>query len=152
MSFAVIGLDHVQLAMPRGGEALAETFYLGLLGMTRVPKPEHMASRGGCWFVSGSVALHLGVEDEFRAATKAHPALLIRNLAGLSSALAAAGIEVRQNPDQPPGAGCYVDDPFGNRIELIDAEIIDAGITDAKIIEAKIIDANRAGGGSATRG
>src|ERR1700734_1414805 len=112
MSFAVIGLDHVQLAMPKGGEAAAETFYSGLLGLPRVPKPEPMASRGGCWFVSGSVALHLGVEDAFRAAKKAHPALLIRNLAALASALAEAGVEVRPNPDHPPGAGCYVDDPF----------------------------------------
>lgn len=129
MGFAVIGLDHVQLAMPRGGEAAAETFYSGLLGLARVPKPEPMASRGGCWFGSGSVALHLGVEDEFRAARKAHPALLVRNLGGLTTLMAEAAIEVRPNPDQPPGTGCYVDDPFGNRIELIDADWAGAGST-----------------------
>jgi catechol 2,3-dioxygenase-like lactoylglutathione lyase family enzyme len=122
MGFGVIGLDHVQLAMPRGGESAAEAFYAGLLGLTRLPKPEPQASRGGCWFASGSVALHLGVEDDFRPAKKAHPALLIQNLAGLVAALAQAAIAVRPDPDRPPGQGCYVDDPFGNRLELIDAD------------------------------
>jgi catechol 2,3-dioxygenase-like lactoylglutathione lyase family enzyme len=121
MSFAVIGLDHVQLAMPPGGEAAAEAFYSGLLRFTRIPKPEPMASRGGCWFSAGPVALHLGVEEDFRAAGKAHPALVVRNLDALTDLMAEAGIQVRPNPDQPPGTGCYVDDPFGNRIELIDA-------------------------------
>ena len=127
MSFAVIGLDHVQLAMPRGGEAVAEAFYAGLLGLTRIPKPEPQASRGGCWFASGPVAVHLGVEDEFRPAKKAHPALLVRNLAGLTAALARAAVAVSPNPDLAPGGGCYVDDPFGNRLELIDAGVGDAG-------------------------
>lgn len=121
MSFAVIGLDHVQLAMPRGGETTAEAFYAGLLGLTRLPKPEPQASRGGCWFVSGPVALHLGVEDDFRPAKKAHPALLIENLGGLAAALTKAAFAVTPNPDRPPGEGCYVDDPFGNRLELIEA-------------------------------
>ena len=119
--FKIIGLDHVQLAMPEGRESEAESFYCGLLGFVRVPKPEPMASRGGCWFASGPVSLHLGVEAEFRAAKKAHPALVVRDLAALVSRAQAQGTEVRANPDQPPGAGCYVDDPFGNRIELIDA-------------------------------
>ncbi len=121
MTFEVVGLDHTQLAMPAGQEAVAEAFYVGLLGFTRHPKPEPMASRGGCWFSSGSAVVHLGVDPDFRPAKKAHPALLVRNLAGLSRSLMAAGVEVRPNPDQPEGAGSYVDDPFGNRIELIDA-------------------------------
>jgi len=121
MTFQIVGLDHVQLAMPPGREAEAESFYTGLLGFVRLPKPEPMASRGGCWFASGSVALHLGVEADFRPARKAHPALVVRDLADLATALEAAGITVSPNQDQPPGAGCYVDDPFGNRIELIDA-------------------------------
>jgi len=121
MGFTVIGLDHVQLAMPPGREAEAETFYAGLLGFVRIPKPEPMAGRGGAWFASGPVALHLGVEADFRPARKAHPALVVRDLAGLVTAAEAAGIEVRANPDQPEGAGYYIDDPFGNRIELIEA-------------------------------
>jgi len=111
----------VQLAMPPGGEATAEAFYGAFLGFSRIPKPEPMASRGGCWFTAGPVALHLGVEADFLPARKAHPALVVRNLDALVSRAEAEGIDVRANPDQPPGAGCYVDDPFGNRIELIDA-------------------------------
>ena len=141
MSFAVIGLDHVQLAMPRGGEAVAEAFYSGLLGLTRLPKPEPQASRGGCWFASGCLALHLGVEDDFRPAKKAHPALLIRNLAGLTSALAKAGIMVSPNPDLAVGEGYYLEDPFGNRLELI-------GVAETGVAEAG---AGEAGAGSSTK-
>jgi catechol 2,3-dioxygenase-like lactoylglutathione lyase family enzyme len=119
MGYEIIALDHVQLAMPAGGEEAAEAFYAGLLGFTRRPKPEPMASRGGCWFAQGAVTVHLGVEAEFRPAKKAHPALVVRDLPALEAALAAAGVAVRPNPDQPTGAGSYVDDPFGNRIELI---------------------------------
>jgi catechol 2,3-dioxygenase-like lactoylglutathione lyase family enzyme len=115
----IIGLDHVQLAMPPGREGDAEAFYVGRLGFTRRPKPEPMASRGGCWFTSGTAAVHLGVEQDFRPAKKAHPALLVSDLPALAADLAAHGVEVRPNPDQPEGAGCYVDDPFGNRIELV---------------------------------
>jgi catechol 2,3-dioxygenase-like lactoylglutathione lyase family enzyme len=119
VSFEITGLDHVQLAMPAGREDEAEAFYAGLLGFTRLPKPEPMASRGGCWFISGAATVHLGVEEDFRPARKAHPALIVRDLPGLEAALAEAGVSVRPNPDQPAGAGSYVDDPFGNRIELI---------------------------------
>ena len=122
MDFAIVGLDHVQLAMPAGGESAAETFYAGVLGFNAVPKPEPMASRGGCWFETGTTSVHLGVDPDFRPAKKAHPALVVHHLGALVAALRAAGIEVRPNPDRPAGAGCYVDDPFGNRIELIDAD------------------------------
>ena len=122
MGFEIVRLDHVQLAMPPGGEAAAEGFYVGLLGLTRKPKPEPMASRGGCWFESGRVALHLGVEVDFRPARKAHPALAVRDLPALEAALRSAGVEVRANPDAAPGRGSYVDDPFGNRIELVAAD------------------------------
>ncbi len=121
MNYQIIGLDHVQLAMPPGREAEAEAFYAGLLGFARLAKPEPMAQRGGCWFSSGTAAVHLGVEADFRPARKAHPALVARNLAGLVERLRAEGVAVRPNPDRPEGAGCYVDDPFGNRIEIIDA-------------------------------
>jgi catechol 2,3-dioxygenase-like lactoylglutathione lyase family enzyme len=122
MSFEIVRLDHVQLAMPPGREAEAEAFYGGVLGMSRLPKPEPMASRGGCWFANGQVALHLGVEEDFRPARKAHPALVVRDLPALQAVLRAAGVEVRPNPDADPGAGAYVDDPFGNRIELVAEE------------------------------
>jgi catechol 2,3-dioxygenase-like lactoylglutathione lyase family enzyme len=119
MGFEIVGLDHVQLAMPTGREAEAEAFYSGLLGLARQPKPEPLASRGGCWFGDGPVRVHLGVEADFRPARKAHPALVVRDLQGLAAVLGAAGVEVRPNPDRPEGEGAYVDDPFGNRIELI---------------------------------
>jgi catechol 2,3-dioxygenase-like lactoylglutathione lyase family enzyme len=119
MGFEIVRLDHVQLAMPPGREGEAEAFYSGLLGLVRVPKPEPMAARGGCWFGTGAVAIHLGVEEDFRPARKAHPALMVRDLPALEAALRAAGVEVRPNPDALPGAGAYVDDPFGNRIELV---------------------------------
>jgi catechol-2,3-dioxygenase len=122
VGFQVIGLDHVQLAMPKGRESEAEAFYSGLLAFSRLPKPEPLAGRGGCWFAVGAVALHLGVEADFRPAQRAHPALIVQNLSQLIAVLTEAAIEVRPNPDHPAGAGWYVDDPFGNRIELIDAE------------------------------
>jgi catechol 2,3-dioxygenase-like lactoylglutathione lyase family enzyme len=121
VNFEIIALDHVQLAMPAGREDEAESFYRGILGFTRLPKPEPMASRGGCWFARGDVAIHLGVEADFRAATKAHPALVVRGLAALTDGLSAAGVSWRPNPDRPEGDGCYVDDPFGNRLELLAA-------------------------------
>jgi catechol 2,3-dioxygenase-like lactoylglutathione lyase family enzyme len=119
VTFEIVRLDHVQLAMPPGGESEAETFYSGLLGFERLPKPPALAARGGCWFAHGPVALHLGVEQDFRPARKAHPALVVDDLAALESALLAAGVEVRPNAERPPGTGAYVDDPFGNRLEFM---------------------------------
>jgi catechol 2,3-dioxygenase-like lactoylglutathione lyase family enzyme len=119
MGYEIVRLDHVQLAMPAGREAEAESFYSGLLGLVRLPKPEPLAARGGCWFGGGAVAVHLGVEEDFRPARKAHPALVVRDLPALEAALRAAGVEVRPNPDAVPSGGSYVDDPFGNRIELV---------------------------------
>jgi catechol 2,3-dioxygenase-like lactoylglutathione lyase family enzyme len=117
----LLALDHVQLAMPAGGEDRAEAFYAGLLGLVRQQKPDPLAARGGCWFSNGSVALHLGVDPEFRPARKAHPALVVEDLDALVDQLAAAGVAVRPDESLPGLQHCYVDDPFGNRIELIDA-------------------------------
>jgi catechol 2,3-dioxygenase-like lactoylglutathione lyase family enzyme len=116
----VYGIDHVQLAMPTGGEALAREFYGKLLGLAEIPKPASLASRGGAWFQCGSIQLHLGVESEFRPARKAHPAVLVQRLSGLVDALTRAGYEV--NIESGPTAGvdrAFTADPFGNRIELV---------------------------------
>ena len=114
---AVVALDHVQLAMPPGGEDAARGFYAGLLGIPERAKPAHLAARGGCWFEQGAVRVHLGVEAAFRPARKAHPGLLVEDLAALVTRLEAAGVAARwEGPGQ-----CYVDDPFGNRIELVAA-------------------------------
>jgi catechol 2,3-dioxygenase-like lactoylglutathione lyase family enzyme len=118
----LIGIDHVQLAMPGGEEERAEAFYAGMLGLTRVPKPEPLASRGGCWFQGPGVEVHLGVEDPFAPARKAHPAFLVRDYEELLSALRSAGTEVRPDTALPGVRRCHVDDPFGNRLELIAAD------------------------------
>lgn len=120
MPFRLLRVDHVQLAMPPGAEDEAERFYAGLLGLERRPKPEPLASRGGCWFSNGSVVLHLGVEQDFRPARKAHPALVVEDLDALTAILAAAGVEVRLDTELPDLHRCFVDDPFGNRIELVE--------------------------------
>jgi catechol 2,3-dioxygenase-like lactoylglutathione lyase family enzyme len=117
----VYGIDHVQLAIPAGGEPLARRFYGELLGLAEIPKPPNLATRGGAWFRCGSLQLHLGVEPEFRPAKKAHPALLVRDLANLLKTLAAAGCEVKYDSEFVQGfARAFTSDPFGNRIELIE--------------------------------
>jgi catechol 2,3-dioxygenase-like lactoylglutathione lyase family enzyme len=118
----VVGLDHVQLAMPPGREDEAEAFYSGLLGIPRVPKPPVLAARGGCWFEDPPLRLHLGVEADFRPARKAHPALAVVGLNRLAARLRAAGLEVRPGDGVEGQEQCYVDDPFGNRIELIERD------------------------------
>ena len=116
----LLRIDHVQLAMPPGGEALAEGFYSGVLGLPRVPKPPRLAARGGCWFESDTVKIHLGVDKDFRPATKAHPALLVEDLPQIVERLRAGGYRL---VDDEPLAGydrIYAYDPFGNRIELME--------------------------------
>lgn len=118
---SVLALDHVQLAMPPGGEAEARAFYAGLLGMRETPKPPALAGRGGCWFEAGAAKLHLGVEEPFVPARKAHPALVVTDLAGLCVRLAAAGAQVREDAPLDGRERRHVSDPFGNRIELMQA-------------------------------
>ena len=119
MTMRVIGIDHVQLAMPAGGEDAAREFYARLLGIPEVPKPPALAKRGGAWFESGDLKVHLGVDPDFRPARKAHPGLLVRELVVLVRKLRAAGYEVEEvlAHDQ---LRAYVDDPFGNRLELVE--------------------------------
>lgn len=116
----IIGIDHVQLAMPAGREHVAREFYEGLLGIPEVPKPPALANRGGAWFESGPVKIHVGVESEFRAAKKAHPALLVRDLRELVQRLCDAGVKVIRDESLTGYNRVYVDDPFGNRVELLE--------------------------------
>lgn len=118
----IVGIDHVQLAMPPGqdAEAAAHRFYAELLGIPRVPKPATLATRGGCWFERPPLRVHLGVEADFRPARKAHPALGVAGLAELVMRLQAGGVEVREDSSIEGAMQAYVDDPFGNRIELIE--------------------------------
>jgi catechol 2,3-dioxygenase-like lactoylglutathione lyase family enzyme len=116
----VDAIDHVQLAMPVGEEASAAAFYEGVLGIPQVPKPPHLAARGGCWFEQPGLKIHLGVEADFRPARKAHPALLVSGLAELVDRLLVAGVVVASDEPLEGYDRVYVDDPFGNRIELME--------------------------------
>jgi catechol 2,3-dioxygenase-like lactoylglutathione lyase family enzyme len=113
--------------MPRGEEALARLFYAGLLGLTEVSKPRELGTRGGCWFVGQGVAVHLGAARHFRAATRAHPAFLVADIDQARRALESAGMTVDEDDSGLPARRFYVTDPFGNRIEVIDAA--DGGFT-----------------------
>lgn len=115
----IVGLDHVQLAMPAGGEQAARAFYAGVLRMMEVPKPAPLAARGGCWFESLGTALHLGIEESFAPARKAHPALLARDLDAAARALEASGAPVTHDDSIDGLRRIYTEDPFGNRLELI---------------------------------
>jgi catechol 2,3-dioxygenase-like lactoylglutathione lyase family enzyme len=114
----VTGIDHVQIAAPLGCEEAARAFYGGLLGLAELPKPEPLASRGGCWFKAGALELHVGVEEPFTPARKAHPGFVVDDLEALRTELAGKGIAVRDDTDLPGVVRFYADDPFGNRLEF----------------------------------
>jgi catechol 2,3-dioxygenase-like lactoylglutathione lyase family enzyme len=115
----IIGLDHLQLAMPRGREAEARAFYGGILGLAELTKPPNLAARGGVWFALGRLQLHLGVEEEFRPARKAHPAFLVRDLTGLRERLVRQGFAPYEDEPLAGYERFYVADPFGNRLEFL---------------------------------
>ena len=117
----VVGLDHVQLAIPPGGEPAARRFYGELLGFAEVPKPEAMRGRGGLWFQAGPIGIHLGIEPDMRPSVKAHPALLVTALDTWKSSLLAAGFTWTEADDLPGVRRGHTKDPFGNRIELIES-------------------------------
>jgi catechol 2,3-dioxygenase-like lactoylglutathione lyase family enzyme len=117
--FAVEAVDHVQLALPPGGEDAARAFYAGVLGMTEKPKPTALAGRGGCWFVAGGVELHLGVEENFAPARKAHPGLRVTGLDTLAARLTARSAPVTWDHGVPGRRRFHSEDPFGNRLEFL---------------------------------
>jgi hypothetical protein len=108
--------------MPAGGEDLARKFYAGILGIAESPKPPHLAKRGGCWFERGDLKLHLGVEADFRPARKAHVALLVTELPALQETFRTLGYPQKEDEPLDGYHRIYVDDPFGNRIELMEAK------------------------------
>ena len=117
----ILSIEHIQIAMPVGEEEKAREFYINLLGFSEIPKPPELAKRGGAWFQSAKVQLHLGVEAGFKPARKAHPAFLVDDLDSLITSVQAAGYET--DTSQPPLDGykrAHVFDPFGNRIELME--------------------------------
>lgn len=124
MSITYRGIDHVQLAAPKGCEAVARAFYTGVMGLPELPKPPSMAARGGCWFACGAQQIHIGVEADFRPAKKAHPALIVADRASyeaLSARVAASGAAFKRDAEME-GAGVsrfFTEDPWGNRIEVV---------------------------------
>lgn len=116
--FGVAGLHHVQVSCPAGSEARLREFYVGVLGMTEVPKPPVLAARGGAWFRSGAAELHCGVEADFRPARKAHPCLLVSDVDAAAEAVRQAGGEVRWDDNITGVRRFHTDDAVGNRVEL----------------------------------
>jgi catechol 2,3-dioxygenase-like lactoylglutathione lyase family enzyme len=114
-------LDHVQIAVPPGGEAQARAFYGRLLGLAEIPKPETMRASGGVWFALAGTELHIGIEEPFAPAGKAHPALSVAPavLDELAERLHAAGSPVKWDERLPGARRFYTEDPFGNRLELV---------------------------------
>lgn len=118
----VVGLDHVQVAAPirPGVEDEARAFYGELLDLLEIEKPDVLKANGGVWFSLGQGELHVGLEEQFQPARKAHPALLVSNLAAIRGRLEDAGVQIAEAEAIPRVERCYVYDPFGNRIELIE--------------------------------
>ncbi|MGW3148943.1 glyoxalase [Streptomyces sp. NPDC001177] len=113
-------VDHVQLAAPPGSEDLLRAYYVDVLGMTELPKPPVLAARGGCWFEAGSVQLHLGIEQDFRPARKAHPGLRVTDIEAYAARLAAGAAPVIWDDNLPGHRRFYSEDPVGNRLEFLE--------------------------------
>lgn len=114
-----MGLHHVQLAIPPGGEGECRRFYIDALGMTEVAKPPVLAARGGLWVRADDLEIHLGVEAEFRPARKAHPGVKVADLDALADRLTNHGVEVTWDDELPGHRRFYAHDPLGNRLEFL---------------------------------
>jgi len=116
-----IALDHIQIAMPQGGETAARRFFGQLLAMTEIAKPDALAGRGGLWFVlDDGIGFHLGVEADFRPANKAHAGLRLATFETVLARLEQAEVAVERGLDTFGRRRAYLNEPFGNRLELID--------------------------------
>ena len=114
------GLHHLQLTMPAGSEDQARAFWVGILGFVELRKPPELAARGGLWVRADTLELHLGVEQDFRPARKAHPGIRVAGLDGLARQLQAHGVEVTWEGAFPGHRRFYAADPFGNRLEFLE--------------------------------
>ncbi|MEH6889596.1 VOC family protein [Bacillus sp. JJ864] len=120
MMFKIQGIDHVQLAAPEGCEEKARAFYGDILGLEEIPKPAELRKRGGCWFLCGSQELHIGVEQNFSPAKKAHPAFYVQHIGNLQENVTQKGVSVTVDTARPDVTRFYIVDPFGNRIEFME--------------------------------
>jgi catechol 2,3-dioxygenase-like lactoylglutathione lyase family enzyme len=121
MKSRIAHLDHLQIAAPEGCESAARDFYGRLLGMREIEKPESLRARGGCWFQCGTQQLHIGVEKDFRPASKAHPAFAATNFDDLRQALLARGVKVTDDTTIPGVRRFHTEDPWGNRLEFLES-------------------------------
>lgn len=119
-SYGFERLHHVQLAVPPGSEGRCREFWGGVLGLSELEKPAPLAARGGCWFASGGLEVHLGVEADFVPARKAHPGILVADLRALAARLESAGLTVAWDDEFPGHDRFYAADPFGNRLEFLE--------------------------------
>jgi catechol 2,3-dioxygenase-like lactoylglutathione lyase family enzyme len=117
----VLGIDHIQLAAPKGCEAEARRFFGELLGLAEITKPAALQARGGCWFRLGSRQLHIGVEEDFRPAVKAHPAFIVSDIDVLFAELTAAGVTCYRDAFRSGVKRFYANDPWGNRLEFTES-------------------------------
>ncbi|MFD0770055.1 VOC family protein [Bacillus sp. CGMCC 1.60114] len=124
MTFKIQGIDHVQLAAPAGCEEKARTFYGDILGLEEIPKPEELKKRGGCWFRCGNQEIHIGVEQNFSPAKKAHPAFFVQHIEHFQDDLTQKGVSVIADTARPDVTRFYVLDPFGNRIEFMERKVL----------------------------
>ncbi|MFD2169869.1 VOC family protein [Tumebacillus lipolyticus] len=122
MNFTYAGIDHVQLAAPRGCEAAARQFFGELLGMAELVKPPALQARGGAWFACGAQQIHIGVEADFAPAKKAHPAFVVQNLDALIARLETRGVTYRIDTAIEERKRFFMDDPWGNRLEFMEEE------------------------------
>lgn len=120
MGFKFKAIDHIQLAAPKGSEGEARRFFVGILGFEEIEKPAELKKRGGAWFQFGNCQIHVGIEEPFVPARKAHPAFEIENIEGLKKHLNASGVEYTEDDKLPGASRIYVHDPFGNRLELLE--------------------------------
>ncbi len=120
MSFAIKKIDHIQLAAPKGCEEAAREFFSGILGLIEVEKPGELKKRGGVWFEFGTFQLHIGVEEPFSPAKKAHPAFVVENIEELKGHLRVKGVTFTEDDLLPGASRIHVHDPFGNRLELLE--------------------------------
>jgi catechol 2,3-dioxygenase-like lactoylglutathione lyase family enzyme len=120
MSFIIKKIDHVQLAAPKGCETVAREFYGEILGLVEIEKPEELKKRGGVWFELNDFQIHIGVEEKFVPAKKAHPALEVQDLKDLKSTLSAKKVLYTEDNNLPGANRIHVMDPFGNRIEFLE--------------------------------
>ncbi|MFG2997662.1 VOC family protein [Streptomyces sp. NPDC048340] len=117
-------VDHIQLAAPPGSEDRLRAYYQDVLGMTEIPKPPVLAARGGCWFAAGPVQLHLGIEDDFRPALKAHPGLRVTGIEAYAGRLEERGAKVVWDDNLPGHRRFYSEDPVGNRLEFLEPHAV----------------------------